>query len=46
MLMRDAAQKLKKTQEREAAERKKAIDERCGNPKPTEGLSRGQWQFF
>ena len=42
LLRKKAAEELKKEQERKAAERRKVIDERCGQPKSTGGLSEGK----
>ena len=34
---------MKKEQERKAMERRKVIDERCGQPKDLESASEGNW---
>merc|ERR1712165_104905 len=39
LLRKKAAEELKKEQERKAAERRKVIDERCGKPTSTDGMS-------
>jgi len=39
LLRKKAAEELKKEQERKAAERKKTIHDRCGQPKPLEGIN-------
>lgn len=41
MLRKKAAEELKKEQERKAAERRKIIDQRCGQPKNLEGANEG-----
>ena len=46
LLRKKAAEELKKEQERKAAERRKVIDERCGQPKSTGGLSEGKLLYF
>ena len=45
LLRKKAAEELKKEQERKAMERRKVIDERCGQPKDLESASEG-WNFF
>ena len=42
LLRKKAAEELKKEQERKAQERRKVIDERCGNPKDLESASEGK----
>merc|ERR1711915_299396 len=42
LLRKKAAEELKKEQERKAAERRKVIDERCGQPKDLESASEEQ----
>ena len=42
LLRKKAAEELKKEQERKAAERRKVIDERCGQPKDLESASEGK----
>ncbi len=42
LLRKKAAEELKKEQEEKARERRRVIDERCGKPKPVDGLSRGK----
>ena len=39
LLRKKAAEELKKEQERKAAERRKVIDQRCGKPTETSGMS-------
>merc|ERR1712215_523742 len=39
LLRKKATEELKKEQEMKAAERRKVIDERCGQPKSVEGIS-------
>merc|ERR1711955_98421 len=39
LLRKKATEELKKEQERKAAERRKVIDQRCGQPKNLEGVS-------
>ena len=45
LLRKKAAEELKKEQERKAMERRKVIDERCGQPKDLESASEGE-NFF
>ena len=45
LLRKKAAEELKKEQERKAMERRKVIDERCGQPKDLESASEG-WHYF
>merc|ERR1712018_327913 len=42
LLRKKAAEELKKEQERKAAERRKVIDQRCGKPTSTDGMSESQ----
>ena len=42
LLRKKAAEELKKEQERKAAERRKVIDERCGQPKDLDSASEGK----
>ncbi|XP_023346828.1 troponin I isoform X2 [Eurytemora carolleeae] len=42
LLRKKAAEELKKEQERKAMERRKVIDERCGQPKDLESASEGE----
>lgn len=42
LLRKKAAEELKKEQERKAAERRKIIDQRCGQPKNLEGANEGK----
>merc|ERR1712172_351225 len=42
LLRKKAAEELKKEQERKAAERRKVIDQRCGKPTETSGMSESQ----
>ena len=42
LLRKKAAEELKKEQERKAAERRKVIDERCGQPKDLDSASEGE----
>jgi hypothetical protein len=42
LLRKKAAEELKKEQERKAAERRKVIDERCGQPKDLDSASEGR----
>ena len=39
LLRKKAAEELKKEQERKSAERRKVIDQRCGKPQSTDGMS-------
>ena len=39
LLRKKAAEELKKEQERKSAERRKVIDQRCGKPTSTDGMS-------
>ena len=41
-MRKKAAEELKKEQERKAQERRRIIDERCGEPKDTEDCSEGK----
>merc|ERR1711990_1436454 len=42
LLRKKAAEELKKEQERKAAERRKVIDQRCGKPTETSGMSESE----
>merc|ERR1712020_669189 len=42
LLRKKAAEELKKEQERKAAERRKVIDQRCGKPTSTDGMSESE----
>merc|ERR1712080_738412 len=42
LLRKKAAEELKKEQERKAAERRKVIDQRCGKPTGTDGMSESE----
>merc|ERR1712141_469544 len=42
LLRKKAAEELKKEQERKAAERRKVIDQRCGKPTSTDGMSENE----
>merc|ERR1712156_538640 len=42
LLRKKAAEELKKEQERKSAERRKVIDQRCGKPTSTDGMSESQ----
>merc|ERR1711879_214609 len=42
LLRKKAAEELKKEQERKSAERRKVIDQRCGKPTSTDGMSESE----
>merc|ERR1712045_44047 len=42
LLRKKAAEELKKEQERKSAERRKVIDQRCGKPSSTDGMSESE----
>lgn len=42
LLRKKAAEELKKEQERKSAERRKIIDQRCGQPKNLDGANEGE----
>merc|ERR1712018_596067 len=42
LLRKKAAEELKKEQERKSAERRKVIDQRCGKPQSTDGMSESE----
>ena len=44
LLRKKAAEELKKEQERKSAERRKVIDQRCGKPTSTDGMSESKSQ--
>ena len=46
LLRKKAADELKKEQERKAGERRRIINERCGNPKAIDGANEGKKIFF
>ena len=43
LLRKKAAEELKKEQERKSAERRKVIDQRCGKPSSTDGMSESKY---
>ena len=43
LLRKKAAEELKKEQEQKSAERRKVIDQRCGQSKKAEGLGEGKF---
>ncbi len=46
LLRKKAAEELKKEQERKSAERRRVIDQRCGQPKSVDGLGECKFNFF
>ena len=46
MLRKKAAEELKKEQERKMAERRRIIEQRCGQKKPVEGANDGMLKHF